>query len=106
MTKVYYREYYDRVLLTVEGHSGFAKAGEDVVCAGVSTIAYTLLNCVMDEESHERLKLIRNIVRDGYICLEIESFDFAKERISGIIDACITGFLMLAENYPQYIKFE
>lgn len=106
MTKVLYREYYDRTLIIIEGHSGFSEKGEDVVCAGVSTLVFTLINCVYDEEADGRLKLIRKIVRDGYVCLEIESFDFAKERISAITDTCITGLLMLCEHYPQYVKFE
>ena len=106
MTTVYHREYYDRLFLTIEGHSGFGKNGEDIVCAGISTLAYTLLNCMLDEESSGNIKLIRNIVRDGYICLEIEYFDFSKARIKGAIDACITGLLMLEESYPQYIKFK
>lgn len=106
MTKVFYREYYDRTLVIIEGHSGFSESGGDVVCAGVSTLVFTLVNCIHDEEASDRLKLIRDIVRDGYVCLEIESFDFAKERISAITDTCITGLLMLCEHYPQYIKFE
>lgn len=106
MTKVIYREYYDNALFVVEGHSGFAENGEDVVCAGVSTLVCTLVNCMRDEEAKGRLKLKRDIVRDGYVCLEINSFDFAKERISGITDACLTGLLMLQERYPEYVRFE
>ncbi|MBQ8183120.1 MAG: ribosomal-processing cysteine protease Prp [Clostridia bacterium] len=106
MTKIYYREYYDRALITVEGHSGYAQSGSDIVCAGVSTLVFAFVNCILDEESNGRLKLIRNIVRDSYVCFEIEKFDFSKERISGIVDAFITGFLMLAETYPQCVKLE
>ena len=106
MTTIYHREYYDRLFLTIEGHSNFGNYGEDIVCAGISTLAYTLLNCMLDEESAGNIKLIRNIVRDGYICLEIEHFDFSKARVKGIFDACITGLLMLEEGYPQHIRFQ
>lgn len=106
MTKVYYREYYDRALITVEGHSGYAENGSDIVCAGVSTLIFAFVNCILDEESNNRLKLTRNIIRDSYVCFEIEKFDFSKERVSGIIDAFITGVLMLAENYPQHVRME
>ncbi len=106
MTRVCYREYYDKTILTVEGHSGFGTVGNDVVCAGISTLVYAFINCIMDEESTERLKLNRKIIRDGYVYLEIEKFDFSKERISGIVDGFLTGFLMLAENYPDHIRME
>lgn len=105
MTTVYHREYYDRLLIAVEGHSGFSESGSDIVCAGVSALTYTLLNCMLDEEAAGNIKLIRNIVRDGYIHLEIECFDFSMERIKGMFDACVTGLLMLEENYPEFVSF-
>lgn len=106
MTRVCYREYYGKTLLSIEGHSGFAASGKDVVCAGISTLAGAFINTVLDEESNGRLKLHRNIIRDGYVCFEIEKFDFAKERIEGIIDGFLTGFMMLAESYPDYVVME
>jgi uncharacterized protein YsxB (DUF464 family) len=106
VTKVYYREYYDNVLITIEGHSGFSYYGTDVVCAGISTLAFTLVNTILDEEAHGNLKLIRNFVADGIVCLEIQRFKFSKERIDGIIGTIMTGFYILEDNYPDCIKIE
>lgn len=106
MTHVFHREYYERDFITVEGHSGFAAKGYDIVCAAVSALVCTLLNCLYDEESANRIKILRNIVRDGYVCIEVEHFDFAKERTKGMVDACLTGLYMLEEKYPNYIVIE
>jgi uncharacterized protein YsxB (DUF464 family) len=106
LTKVIYREYYDRTLLIVDGHSGFGEAGEDIVCAGISTMVGAFINSILDEEGNERLKLHRKIIRDGYVCVEIEKFDFSRERITGMLEGFLTGFLMLAENYPDYVRME
>lgn len=106
MTKIFYREYYDKNLIIIEGHSGYGVCGNDVVCAGVSALVFTLINCLRDESSSERVRLLRDVVRSGYVCFEVESYDFSKERIKGIFDTCVTGFLMLAEYYPQYVSFE
>ena len=81
MTKIFYREYYDRNLIIIEGHSGYDVSGSDVVCAGVSALVCTLVNCLRDECSAERIQLLRDVVRSGYVCFEVESYDFAKERI-------------------------
>lgn len=105
MTTVYYREYYDKLFITIEGHSAYAQSGSDIVCAGISTLAYTLLNCMLDEESSGNVKLIRNIVRDGFMHLEIEYFDFSKNRVQGIFDTCIKGLLMLEDSYPKHVRF-
>ena len=106
MTRICYREYYDKALMIVEGHADFGAVGEDIVCAGISTIVGAFINSVLDEESNDRLKLHRKIIREGYVCLEIEKFDYSKERISGMIDGFLTGFVMLAEKYPQYVRIE
>lgn len=106
MTRVYYREYYDKYLLIIEGHSGFAEKGKDIVCSAVSILIYSFLNMLKDEEADKRLILRREIVRDGYFCVEIEPFDFSKQRTSGIVDTIIMGLALLNENYPEHIKLE
>lgn len=106
MTKVYKREYYDNILITLEGHSGYGMKGNDIVCAGVSTLVCNFVNCIKDEEADGRIKLHRDIIRDGYVHFEIEIFDFAKQRVEGIIESFLKGLYMLAEEYPQYVKFE
>ncbi len=106
MTKVCERRYYDKILINIEGHSGYAKSGEDIVCAGVSALVCTLLNCINDEEADGRLKLHKNIVRDGYVCIEVEAFDFAENRVEAIIETCMKGLYMLSCEYPKYITFE
>lgn len=106
MTKISCREYNDSIIFTAEGHSGHGCVGSDIVCAGISTLVYTLLNTILDEASSDRIHLVRNVVRSGYIYLEFEMFNYTKERISGIIDACMTGFGMLEDNYPDAVKIE
>jgi uncharacterized protein YsxB (DUF464 family) len=59
-----------------------------------------------DEESDKRLILRREVVNDGYFCVEVEPFDFSKQRTKGIIDTTIMGFSILNEEYPDYIKLE
>ena len=106
MTKVYFREYYDNILITVEGHSGFGESGSDIVCAGASTLVCNFVNCIRDEEADGRVRLHKEVIRHGYVHFEIEIFDFAKQRIEGIIDSFMKGFSMLSEEYPQYVRIE
>ena len=44
MTKITYTVKDDEFILTCVGHAGYAKAGEDIVCAGISTLVQTLAN--------------------------------------------------------------
>lgn len=101
MTRITCREYGDDYILIAEGHSGYGNRGTDIVCAGISTLVYAFINTLLDEEADERIKIIRNVIRDGYIFLEIEKFDFSADRINGIIDLFTTGLHMLSESYPD-----
>jgi uncharacterized protein YsxB (DUF464 family) len=40
------------------------------------------------------------------MCLEIERFSFSKEKINCIVSTIMTGFYMLEEMYPQYIRVD
>ncbi len=106
MTKVFYREYYDNIIINIEGHSGYGVLGNDIVCAGVSTLACTLINTLLDEEASGNIKLIKNFVADGVINLEIKAFDFSKKRIDGMLSLIMTGFYMLEESYPDFVRVE
>ncbi len=106
MTKVYYREYYDRFLIIVDGHSGFNEKGKDIVCSAVSILVFTLLNALKNEESDKHLVFRREIVHDGYFCVEVEPFDFSRKRIEGIIETVILGLVLLNEEYPENVKLE
>ena len=103
MTEILYRKYYDRHLIIIEGHSGFSIKGEDIVCAAVSCLAFTLLNTISDEVSDDRAKFIRNIVRDGYMCLEVLPFSFGEERVEAIFDTVLTGLCTLSDEYPENV---
>jgi DNA polymerase-3 subunit beta len=51
-----------------------------------------------------RLAIRREIVRDGYFCVEVEPFEFSKNRTKGIIDTVIMGLSLLNQEYPEYVK--
>lgn len=93
-------------MLTAEGHAGFNKKGGDIVCAAVSVLCFTLLECVKDEQSSGRAKIIRSAVSDGSFTLEAEPYDFARERFNAIFETVLSGLWLIAEQYPDYVKFE
>ena len=106
MTGIFYREYRDSFIIIAEGHAGFSQKGSDIVCAAVSVLAFTLLNCIKNAESDKLLVVRREIVRDGYFCVEAEPFDFARDKVETIFDTCFAGFSLLADEYPSYINIE
>ena len=87
--------------LEARGHAGYAPAGQDIVCAGASTLMQTLAYLLAgeenahsdawDEEDGPRLAVTAGAPRSAWV---EGAFAFAK-----------TGFALLAERYPDHVRF-
>ena len=100
---IYYRR-YNR--LTIEGHANSGEPGHDLVCAGVSVLAYTLAANVGNMEAN---CLIRNPIvklESGVAEISCEPKHKAAAFVSRIFEAVCVGFEMLDRDYPQYISYE
>jgi uncharacterized protein YsxB (DUF464 family) len=91
--------------LKVEGHAGYAKMGEDIVCASASILAYTVAQCVMEAELEGNLVAPPQIVLDGgeafILC---EPTEDSLPGMENIFAFARKGFELLAHNYPQYVR--
>lgn len=87
---------------SVEGHSGFAEAGEDILCAAISS-AVRLVECTISDV----IGLYSSItVRDGYVALELPKE--LDEKLAYCTEQVLTGMLLhfqsLAEECPQCLQ--
>ena len=78
--------------MTVEGHSGSAPKGEDLICAAVSIVTLTLAEMVVTVCTDREVT-----VRDGYARIRggkaaAQYFDFAR-----------TAFKALSAEYPEHV---
>jgi len=77
----------------VDGHANFADIGNDIVCAGVSSLYITVTNTL--------LSFGRTFERDGgYFILDGSE----KERVC--LQVLHDGLQMIADEYPDYCKVE
>lgn len=82
----------------VSGHSGTARVGEDIVCAGVSSLtdsAYLgiteyLHRNVSSKDSSGKLQLMLN--------------DRPDERTDAILETMLLGLTAIAEAYPEAVR--
>ena len=73
----------------VEGHSGYAPYGQDLVCAGVSMLTFTLAaatGCRIEAESGRAVLHFRGHIRQLYTVL--------------------CGFVLLSRTYPDYVRIK
>ena len=91
MIKVSYNR--DLPAISVKGHANHGLQGSDVVCAGVSTLVFTLLHeLIRLDIEHSRL------MRAGLV--EIEAQGGFEQ-----FDTVAAGMMILAENFPENVEF-
>lgn len=89
--------------LTVDGHANFAKTGEDIVCAAISILVYTLGACLSEEYLDETIEMEIGVGRSRIKCVPKEEYIGNVDLIYATI---ITGFELLAKVYPANVKLK
>ena len=93
------------VKITVTGHADY-NPGNDIVCAGISTLSYTLLNYLRQAEKHHWINGYSYTGEPGDIRMEFKVHWLFNREISTAIDVLRTGMEMLAAHYPDKIRVE
>lgn len=85
--------------LSVVGHAGYGKVGYDIVCAGISTLTFTL---------KESLELYTSDCVEFFIADDkvIASWSELSEKGALLLNSFITGALLLANDYPDNIQVQ
>ena len=86
----------DDCLVTAEGHSGYAPAGQDIVCAGVSTLLQTFAERLM---SHGFLEEDAQL-EDGFLAVK----GIPVEPVRWWLDFVAAGLQMIEEEFPDNLS--
>ena len=104
MIKVTYHREYNRV--TIEGHAHSGDPGHDLVCAGVSVLAYTLAATVGNLEDRGMVRRPTVVLELGKAEIEAKPKPSHKATAALIFQSVCVGFEVLAANYPKYVSYE
>ena len=87
--------------LEASGHAGYAPAGQDIVCAGASTLMQTLCAFLAGEEGTKSGAWDEP---DGPR-LAVTAAAPQKPWVEGAFEFAKAGFALLAERYPDHVRF-
>ncbi len=92
------------VRFLVEGHAGYAESGADIVCASVTTAAFTAVNGITDVAGIDALVE----VYDGYLAFELpqELSPKMREKADLLLESMVLSFENLAEQYGKYVAIK
>ena len=103
MTKCEFFTQDDRITgFSVSGHSGYAEAGQDIVCAAISavvTMAEATINDVCGAKAKVRVK-----EDDARITLTLPSSCDEEEAVQAVLSGMMLTLISLREDYPDYIE--
>ena len=93
--------------LDVHGHAGQAQTGQDIVCASVSILTYTVANAVKNSEFEGKVDDVAISLKKGNatICATAKDEDTYVELIR-ILSAITDGYGLLEGTFPQYVAFK
>ena len=105
MTNVKYVQEGNKHSLEICGHAGY-NPGCDIVCSGASVLAYTLLETINGEEEKGNIEIRESSVSEGEVKIIFREHTDSHDRINGIMNAIMTGYEMLADQYPNNVVVE
>ena len=87
---------------SVSGHSGYAEAGQDVVCAAVSAVvgmAEATINDVCGAKAKVRVK-----EEDARITLTLPAVCEEEESVQAVLAGMLLTLCNFRDDYPDYIE--
>ena len=92
----------DRITgFSVSGHSGYAEAGQDIVCAAIST-AVIMAEAVINDVCHANAKVRQK--SDADISLTLPATCDDEETIQAVLNGMLLTLISIQEDHPDYIE--
>ena len=83
--------------ITVKGHAKYAVSGSDIVCAGVTALAQTLIKSIKDLTDDK----IEYEISPGRVDIKYGNL---SEKSKTLVDSFFIGICMIAEEFPEYVR--
>ena len=103
MTRCEFFTENDRITgFSISGHSGFAEAGQDIICAAISavvTMAEATINDVCGAKAKVRVK-----DEQARITLTLPASCDEEESVQAVLSGMMLTLISLREDYPDYIE--
>ena len=83
--------------MTISGHAGYAQAGQDIVCAGVSTLVQTLIQSIEDLTEDK----IEYDIMPGMANIKHGTLSAGAQLL---MKSFFIGIELIASEYPYHVK--
>ena len=92
----------DRITgFSVSGHSGYAEAGKDIVCAAISAVV-TMAEATINEVCGAKAK-VRVKEEDARVTLTLPASCDEEESVQAVLAGMMLYLCSLRDDYPDFI---
>ncbi len=103
MTRCEFFTENDRITgFSVSGHSGYAEAGADIVCAAISAVV-TMAEATINDVCGAKAK-VRAKEADARITLTLPASCDEEESVQAVLAGMMLTLCSLRDDYPDYIE--
>ena len=95
-----------QIQIRIQGHAGYAPAGEDIVCAATSMLGALLEETLLRENTQGGLRFLSVQNSSGVLELDFSPTLSGWSRLSPVLEAVEHGFRLLADQYPSYVSLD
>ena len=103
MTKCEFFMENDRITgFSVSGHSGYAEAGQDIICAAISavvTMAEATINDVCGAKAKVRVK-----EEDARVTLTLPASCDEEDSVQAVLAGMMITLIGMRDEYPDFIE--
>ena len=83
--------------IKVSGHANYAAPGYDIVCAGVTSLAQTLIKSILDLTEDT----IEYEMQPGLVEIKYGNL---SERSRTLVDSFFVGICLIADEFPDNVR--
>ena len=103
MTKCEFFTESDRITgFSVSGHSGYAEAGQDIVCAAISAVV-TMAEATINEVCGAKAK-VRVKEEDARVTLTLPTSCDEEDAVQAVLAGMMLTLCSMRDDYPDYIE--
>ncbi len=103
MTRCEFFTENDRIKgFSVSGHSGYAEAGQDIVCAAISAVV-TMAEATINEVCGAKAK-VRVKEDDARITLTLPASCDEEDAVQAVLAGMLLTLCSMRDDYPDYIE--
>ena len=85
--------------IEISGHAGYAETGKDIVCAGVTALAQTLIGSIEDLTRDK----IEYEISSGRVDIHYRNL---SEEGKLLVDSFFIGVCLIADEFPDHVRIE